>query len=192
MTYSVAAVNLGKLFPKSITGTYEKISLCLARGLAELGIRADLAQTDTGASGRKPWTTSCCFSEPAGRELLVAGRKICGSAQVRTHGSFLQHGSMLMTFDPVETAAVILMPPEPHNMEKFGCSVTAVNQEIPVSVSAEILCRVLREGFVKELGIDLSEEPLTPAEEALSRQLVEKYESDAWNWERKKEAFKLG
>ena len=103
----------------------------------------------------------------------------------------MQHGSLLMTFDPVETADLILTKSMPETIEKLRRSVTAVNEVIPAPVSAETLCSVLQKGFIDELGINLSEGPLTPAEKALSGQLVKKYESDAWNWERKKEAFKI-
>ncbi len=190
ITYSLTAGKSDELFPDNITGTYEKISLCLARGLSLLGIKAHLAKA--GAPGKEPARTSCCFSVPSSHELLVAGRKICGSAQMRTHGGFLQHGSLLMTFDPVETAALILLSQAPEPAEKLRCSVTAVNELIPSPVSAETLCAVLQQGFSDELGIDLSEGTLTPAEKALSAQLVKKYESDAWNWERKKGVLKLG
>ena len=192
ITYSLTAGNSEKLFPDNIIGTYEIISRCLARGLSELGINARLAKVGSGGSSKMPDTTSCCFSVPSGNELLVAGRKICGSAQMRTHGGFLQHGSLLMTFDPVETAALILISQTPDPSEKLRCSVTAVNEVIPLPVSAAMLCSVLQKGFINELGIGLSEEPLTPAEKALSIQLLKKYESDAWNWERKKSTFKLG
>ena len=187
ITYSLTAGNSDKLFPDNIIGTYEKISLCLARGLSLLGINAQLAKAV--APSKEQDKTSCCFSVPSGNELLVAGRKICGSAQMRTHGGFLQHGSLLMTFDPVETAALILSPQTPEPDEKLRCSVTAVNEVIPSPVSAETLCAVLQKGFSDELGIGLSEGTLTPAEKALSAQLVKKYESDAWNWERKKESI---
>jgi lipoate-protein ligase A len=189
ITYSLAAGNSEKLFPDAIIGTYEIISLCLAHGLSELGIKAHLAKP---ASGKKPDMTSCCFSVPSGNELLVGDRKICGSAQMRTHGGFLQHGSLLMTFDPVETAALILTSQVTDPTEKLRRSVTAVNEVMSSPVSAETLCSALQKGFIDELGINLSEGPLTPAEKALSSQLVKKYESDAWNWERKKDAFKLG
>ncbi|MDP2855352.1 MAG: lipoate--protein ligase family protein [Smithellaceae bacterium] len=192
ITYSLTAGNSEKLFPDAISGTYEIISLCLAQGLSLLGIKAHLAEAGSGASGKKPDMTSCCFSVPSGNELLVGGRKVCGSAQMRTHGGFLQHGSLLMTFDPVETTALILTSQATDSTEKLRRSVTAVNEVIPSPVSAETLCSALQKGFIDELGINLSEGPLTPAEKALSSQLVKKYESDAWNWERKKDAFKLG
>jgi len=190
ITYSLTAGNSDKLFPDNIIGTYEKISLCLARGLSLLGINAQLAKAV--APSKEQDKTSCCFSVPSGNELLVAGRKICGSAQMRTHGGFLQHGSLLMTFDPVETAALILSSQAPKPDEKLRYSVTAVNEVIPSPVSAETLCTVLQKGFIDELGIEFSEELLTPVEKALSVQLVKKYESDTWNWERKKGALKLG
>lgn len=192
VTYSLTAGSSAKIFPGNISGTYEKISLCLARGLSELGINAHLAEGEKSAASKKKNGSSCCFSIPSGNELLVDGRKICGSAQMRTHGGFLQHGSLLMTFDPVETAALILSSWASEPAEKLRRSVTAVNEVISSPVSPERLCAVLQKGFINELGIDLSEEPLTPAEKELSACLVEKYESHAWNWQRKKEAFNAG
>ena len=190
VTYSLTAENSEKIFPENISGTYEKISLCLARGLSELGIHAHLAEGGKSAAGKKKNASPGCFSVPSGNELLVDGRKICGSAQMRTHGGFLQHGSLLMTFDPVETAALIPSSRASKPAEKLRSSVTAVNEMISSPVSAETLCSVLQKGFIDELGICLSEEPLTPAEKKLSQHLIKKYESDAWNWQRKKEAFK--
>lgn len=192
VTYSLTAANSEKLFPGNISGTYERISLCLARGLSELGIHAHLAEGNGNVAGTKKNVSSCCFSVPSGNELLVDGRKICGSAQMRTHGGFLQHGSLLMTFDPVATAALILLSWASEPVEKLRRSVAAVNEVIASPVSVEVLCSVLQKGFINELGICLIEGTLTPAEKELSTFLVKKYESDAWNWQRKKEAFKAG
>jgi len=101
----------------------------------------------------------------------------------------LQHGSLLMTFDPVETASLILLSGASEETEKLRQSVAAVNEVISSPVGAEDLCSVLQKGFIDQLGICLQEEPLTPAEEALSSQLVKKYESDAWNWQRQKRSL---
>lgn len=187
ITYSLTATDSEKLFPNNIVGTYEVISRCLARGLSFLGINAHLAKSNTI---KKHTMTSRCFSVPSGNELLVEGRKICGSAQMRAHGGFLQHGSLLITFDPDETAALILSSQALESVEKLRCSVTAVNDVIPSPISAEALCLALQKGFIEELGIRLTEEPLTASEKALSDQLLGKYKSDAWNGERRKESFR--
>ena len=186
ITYSVVAGSSTGLFPDDIAGTYRIISLCLLRGLSNLGIRAKLAETASIGVDRKPDLDACCFSVPAGNELMVDGRKICGSAQTRTRGGFIQHGSLLMTFDPVETADMIQSSGAPECYAKLRKSVTAVNELLPSPVSAETLCFALKKGFVDKLGIDMTEGTLTPAEKALSRRLVKKYESDAWNRDRKK------
>ena len=185
ITYSVAAAGSTALFPDDVAGTYQTISRCLLRGLAYLGIDANLAETSSvGANGRPDFDT-CCFSVPAGNELMAAGRKICGSAQTRIRGGFLQHGSMLMSFDPVQTAAMILSSDAPECHAKLKRSVTAVNELLPSPVSAELLCFALKKGFVDELNIEITEGELTPAEADLTRRLIKKYESDAWNLERK-------
>ncbi|HOG12857.1 MAG: biotin/lipoate A/B protein ligase family protein [Smithellaceae bacterium] len=184
VTYSLAAGSREGLFPDDIVRTYEMISSCLARGLAELGICASLAET-----GRKAGRAPCCFSEPAGKELVVDGRKICGSAQIRSHGGFLQHGSLLMTFDPAATASLIRSPSPP---EQLRDRVVGLNELIPVPVSAERLCEALRKGFCDGLGVDFAPGELTQEEWALGARLAKKYESAAWTLERKKEGFPAG
>jgi lipoate-protein ligase A len=186
ITYSIAAGSSTDLFPDDVAGTYKIISLCLLRGLSNLGIHAKLAETTSARADKEPDLDACCFSVPAGNELIVAGRKICGSAQTRIRGGFLQHGSLLMTFNPVETADMILSPAVPEYYVKLKKSVTAVNELLPAPVSAEALCSALKKGFVDELGIDMTEGTLTPSEKALIRRLIKKYESDAWNRERNK------
>ena len=41
-------------------------------------------------------TPGSCFAAPVGGEVLVEGRKLVGSAQVREGRAFLQHGSILL------------------------------------------------------------------------------------------------
>jgi lipoate-protein ligase A len=43
-----------------------------------------------------PLDAGACFSQPAGGEVLVGGRKVVGSAQLRQGGALLQHGSILL------------------------------------------------------------------------------------------------
>ena len=192
ITYSIASGTTEKVFPNDINGTYKKISLCLSRGLAELGIKAHLAEAMISAQDTRTDLTPSCFSVPSGNELLVAGRKICGSAQMRTHGGFLQHGSLLMTFDPEQTATLLLPFPSEAEIKKLREAVVAVNETLPSPISAETLCLALQKGFIAELGIDLSYGMLTPSELEASARLVEKYQSEAWNFDRKKESIRIG
>lgn len=186
VTYSVAAARTEACFPDHIGRTYEIISRCLSRGLAGIGLDAHLAGTALHKSGspKRP-STPCCFSVPSGNELVMDGRKICGSAQTRTQEGFLQHGSLLLKFDPLKSTELIR---ETLTAEQLRESVAAVNELLAEPLSAEALCFSLQKGFADELGVAFREGTLTDAELALSRALLKKYQSSAWNHERKKAA----
>ena len=184
ITYCVAAGDQEKIFPSDISGTYKVISKCIARGLAYLGIRADLAEDGRIGAGEE--LKSCCFSVPSKNELLVEERKICGSAQVRRRGGFLQHGSLLLAFDPGEIASLLLPARTPEQVEKLREAVTAINEELASPGDVQKICLQLKRGFTDELGIKLAEETLTPAEEKLKNELMKKYIDVNWNVERKK------
>ncbi|OGP89981.1 MAG: hypothetical protein A2031_06590 [Deltaproteobacteria bacterium RBG_19FT_COMBO_43_11] len=184
ITYCVVAGAWEKLFPPNIAETYKIISQCIACGLSSLGIKAHLAQTGRIASSEE--MKSYCFSVPSKSELLVKGRKICGSAQVRKKGGFLQHGSLLLDFEAEKTASLLLPECAPDYWKKLKKSVTAINEECVSPVDAQDICFALKNGFIKELGIELLEGSLTPAEENLKNELVKKYASAYWNMKGKK------
>lgn len=183
ITYSVAAAQ-GGIFPADISGTYEIIGKCLVRGLGYLGIKAGLAEE--GRVRTKEEINSCCFAAPSKKELLVNGRKICGSAQVRRKGGFLQHGLLLLDFNPGKTADLLLPVCVSQSVQKLRQSATAVNDEITYPVDEREICAKLKKGFIEELGVDLEEGTLTPAEEKLKNELMKKYTDVDWNIERKK------
>lgn len=89
LTYAVAAPSCRF---GSLRAAYLEIHHMLADALSGLGVAASLAPPvrtpalDAGA----------CFSQPAGGEILVGGRKVVGSAQFRQGIALLQHGSILL------------------------------------------------------------------------------------------------
>jgi lipoate-protein ligase A len=89
VTYAVAApiAAFG-----SLRESYRAIHERLATALRSLGADASLA--DRRAAG--PPAFGPCFSAPVGGEVLVNGRKVIGSAQIRRGAALLQHGSILL------------------------------------------------------------------------------------------------
>ncbi|HSE26684.1 MAG TPA: hypothetical protein VLA95_00535 [Gemmatimonadales bacterium] len=75
---------------------YVTLHRILAEALRRLGAAPDLAPEPERAA---PLDAGPCFARPAGGEVLVAGRKVVGSAQVRLGDAFLQHGSVLLEDD---------------------------------------------------------------------------------------------
>jgi len=91
LTYAVAAPN--ETFG-SLQESYIAIHEMLAAALGRLGVETALADRRSGQAPRP--SAGACFALPVGGEVVVADRKLVGSAQVRTGKAFLQHGSVLL------------------------------------------------------------------------------------------------
>ncbi len=93
LTYAVAAplAQFGGLQP-----AYAAIHDVLAAALGSLGARALLAPP---SSPPQHPAAGPCFAASVGGEVLIEGKKVVGSAQLRRDQSFLQHGSLLLEDD---------------------------------------------------------------------------------------------
>lgn len=181
ITYAVVSPKGNPLFPDNILGTYKVISSCLVEALLSIGINASVAESACRQNGAHI-LKSLCFSEPSRFELLVGGRKICGSAQVRTRNAFLQHGSLLLGFEPERAVRALCPEPAPGLSDRLGRSVTSVSEYSDAFSSQNKVIRVLKESFRKVLNIQFKEGNLTPGEQAEKIRLIkEKYLTDDWN-----------
>ena len=98
LTYSVTAPA-----GDSLVASCRRITAHLINALEQLGVPATVA----AAGGRHaPTAQGPCFAEPSAGELVVAGRKLAGSAQWRHDGALLQHGSILIDDDQSAIAAL--------------------------------------------------------------------------------------
>ena len=106
VTYAVAApvAAFG-----SLRDAYHSIHERIAAALRSLGADASLAPHQPPPATRVDQPASC-FATPVGGEVLVAGRKLVGSAQVRKRSAFLQHGSILLDGSQEIIAAVSRRP----------------------------------------------------------------------------------
>jgi lipoyl(octanoyl) transferase len=182
LTYSLASSQHRFPFSADILGTYRVIGRCLIKGLGKAGISAELVE-----EGRAPgrcFEEAGCFAVPFRNELLVKGAKICGSAQVRGRDCFLQHGSVLIDFDPVISLQIMGKDgrDEEEAVRRLAGAVTCVSRETSVPVTAERLVPYLGSGFEELLNIRLLKGDLTGRERALAERLItEKYGNRRWN-----------
>jgi lipoate-protein ligase A len=91
VTYAVAApiAAFGGL-----RAAYHAIHARIAAALRALGANVTLAFDRPSA--RAPGRSGACFATAVGGEVIAAGRKLVGSAQVRRGAALLQHGSILV------------------------------------------------------------------------------------------------
>ncbi|MDD5475735.1 MAG: lipoate--protein ligase family protein [Syntrophales bacterium] len=184
LTYSVVASQARPPFKEDIVTTYRAIAACLILGLDRLGIAAELAER--GLPDVKDSLEGCCFAVPYRNELLVEGAKICGSAQARSRGHFLQHGSILIDFDALTTSRVMThtKSDEKDRVRYLERAVTCVRKHAKREFNEETLAHVIGEGFEEEMNMKLQEEELTLNEQTLKKKLLSgKYLTQKWNLE---------
>jgi lipoate-protein ligase A len=106
VTYAVAApvAAFG-----SLRESYQTIHARLAGALKRLGVDATLAPPSRVGAGPGAGG-GACFATPVGGEVLVNGKKVIGSAQVRHGRAFLQHGSILLDGSQDMLSAISYQP----------------------------------------------------------------------------------
>ena len=93
----------------AVRTAYLEIHRMLLQALRALGIEATLA----AAAPTPGLDAGACFARPVGGEILVQGRKVVGSAQVREGGGLLQHGAILLRDDQATLREVTRGTPPP-------------------------------------------------------------------------------
>jgi lipoate-protein ligase A len=165
--------------PAATAGTeresYARINCLLIRALENLGVDVRIAPRRERA--RLPDATPC-FELPAEGELMFEGRKIAGSAQWRSDGALLQHGSILVDDDQTQLADFSLsaqteLPPP-------ATLIGAMGRAPSLDEAAAAF-----ETAVRELE-DPGAAPLEIDEELRARAsaLVVQYSDDSWTWRR--------
>lgn len=178
LTYAITAKTSNPLFPNNILGTYKNIADCLVKALNEMKIPAKMTKK---RMARNEKMDAFCFAAPSLHEIVVNGRKICGSAQVRSHGAFLQHGSLLMDFDAIKSQEVLLPQLDrERKIEALSSSVTSISECLGQSVDTLALCDILKKSIQATLKVRCVQGSLTMREEARKMELIQKYESVSW------------
>jgi lipoate-protein ligase A len=195
LTYSIIVSETYPGIPRNVTDAYRVLSEGLLQGFRGLGLNAEMVQLASEEEKEKYASvagSSACFDSPSWYELVVEGRKIAGSAQVRQKDVVLQHGSILLDMDTDQLFRLLKYSSE-KVAERMKMSFTkkavAINdllraQNKPLIHLREVE-KAFRRGIVEGLGIVLEDGELTDYEQELTRQLVqEKYAAENWNFRR--------
>lgn len=172
ITYSVTAPVAGA---GDLREAYERINRLLLAGLIQLGVSAAVAHPVARAAspGMSP-----CFDEPAAGELTLDGRKLAGSAQWRSDGALLQHGSILVADDQSALAELAIggqtVVPTPATLA----------DALGHPPSPEALAEALAAAVRALEDPDASVLDLEDSVRARASGLVVRYLDDEWTWRR--------
>jgi len=167
---------------------YALLNRGLAEGLALLGVRATPAPE--GAAG--PLDAGACFRGAARGEVVAAGRKLVGSAQVRIGDVLLQHGSILISDDQWRLARYRRAggtEPEEEGRPEDPLPATLedlLGREVGPGEVAEAVGRGFRRvlpgdwrGAATRGSLEGGDVPFRPAPD-----LLDHYRSPEWSWRR--------
>jgi lipoyl(octanoyl) transferase len=169
VTYCVAGP-VGRL---SLRDSYTEINGILIDALRSIGV--DASTSSHGRRARSPSAVPCFF-EPSAGEITVGSRKLVGSAQWRSGGGFMQHGSILLEDDqsmiPVFTGGDHGTIPAPATLSAILGRTPAADE-----VADAIFSAVRSRGSTNSL-----------VEEELGRESIEtvanRYRDKSWTWRR--------
>ena len=132
--------------------TYLVISECIATALRKLGFDARIEPVKRLKAG-----TAACFDAPSSYEITIDGKKIVGSAQMRTQKSVLQHGSIVLKQHAREYAKILMMSENDLEGRLSGlCEYQAI--------TLQELVEKLQNEFENVFG---KSEPFTPTQEIM-------------------------
>lgn len=189
VTYSVSIRMEALANGASVLRSYRELSRGVEAGLVRLGVPACIPQAPKsdrrsgscppGQGRRLP---TICFAKVAGGDMVVAGRKIVGSAQMRRQGAILQHGSIPIRIVLAEHMAILGGDSsDPAAAATLSRAAVGVADALGREVSFEELGRAVCAGFVDAFGCTLCQQALTGEEMARAQELVAaKYGTDQW------------
>jgi lipoate-protein ligase A len=111
LTFSIAAELDHPLYRGPIGESYARVHRAIAAALAEFGVAAELRGERALASERAG--SAMCFHRSTPLDLVWNERKGVGSAQRRTGGRVLHHGSIKVGGSPLEGAVATLAEARP-------------------------------------------------------------------------------
>ena len=176
LTYSVAlpARLLGD--DGGVLPSYHRLSLALEVGLNRLG--APVARAPGSAVQPAPAHGPVCFDRPSAHEILLDGRKLVGSAQVRRATALLQHGSILIEPRIARLLACLRLPDgrERGLIEDGVAGLAEVGNFEPAQIAG-----ALAEAFGEGFGVTVARGALRPDERrAVEALAASKYRTVAW------------
>jgi lipoate-protein ligase A len=177
ITYSVISDD-SEFFPsRDIGETYRRIAVALAAGFKEMGLETSLAPAappslPCGAS------SPSCFAAANHYEILCQGKKLAGSAQHRTGSAFLQHGSILLAFDPDRLNGALGI----HPRNEIASKVTSLSDCLGYHPDASEVVGKLLSGFQSTFQIKFRKTQLDSKSRSLAENLSDsKYSLLEWH-----------
>jgi lipoate-protein ligase A len=178
LTYSITlpAAVLGH--KAGILPSYHRISRALQAGLRTLGVLTTMAPESAAPTAAEHG--AACFDRPSAHEILLDGKKLIGSAQVRRGSAILQHGSILV--EPrIERLMACLRPAADGKREKADLTSSVAGLAEAGLRDTDAIAVAIAAAIGQEFAVELLPGTLMDSETALASLYVkDKYATPQW------------
>ncbi len=182
LTYSVVAPLSEPRVAGSVLESYQRLSTALLYALHVLGLPAEAHPTNSPAKGQP--AAAVCFEVPSNYEIVVARKKLVGSAQARRKNGVLQHGTLPLWGDLARITEVLAYPGEAERREASARLLehaTTVEATLGYRIAWDVAAQALITGFESELDLEFEHSDLSVEERKRAEVLVaEKYGHPVW------------
>jgi lipoate-protein ligase A len=172
VTYSVVFPKTVRAMGTTVHQTYSVIAGCLVNGLTRAGITVSLhdAKLDTAAARREGKLP--CFLAPNRNEIMLRSHKLIGSAQKRTAGAVLQHGSIPVdgAFRDLSLYGNVSDRQRRVHRELLSARCTCLQEAAPGCTRKHVVS-YLADGFADSLALPRLDQPWTDEEMRQIREL---------------------
>ena len=168
LTYALAApLGRGPVPPK-LQDAYRTICGALVHACGTFGIDAELTPGEINIGLPSPTSTVPCFEAPAVGEVVVANRKLIGSAMRAHGGAILQHGAILLDWDSELQAGALGLTDD----LSLRSRVTTFVDQLGTVPRRPTLERAIVEAFSDRLAVRFKESTMTDSEAGRERELI--------------------
>lgn len=181
LTYSVTAPLNEPRVLGSVLESYYRLAGALVQAVRQLGLPVEMEADAPSASATKG---PVCFEVPSAYEIVVAGKKLVGSAQARKKEGVLQHGTFPLTGDLTRITQVLAFPDEAARAaaaQKLLLRATTAESVTGQVIAWETAAQAFVAASESQLGLRLERGELSTGEKARADELFQKkYDHSDW------------
>ncbi|MCK4807594.1 MAG: lipoate--protein ligase family protein, partial [Candidatus Aegiribacteria sp.] len=173
LTYSIVAASDHPAVSGSISEALKKTAAPMVKAMNSLGIKVAVSPTEKHRAGGPRTASNPCFTSHGKWEVGTPdGRKLVGSAQARSRGVFLEHGSILFENDQLKILDYLpedILPGLKDILRRHLTECIACVHEFSPGLEIRDMENALHESFSEIAGSDLE---YSPHEELEGERLV--------------------
>jgi len=182
LTYSVTIAYPHKILEMNLLDSFHLLSNGIVKAIEILGGKAYFSKRED-----EEINSSSCFAAPTFSDILINGKKVVGSAQMRTKVGLLQHGSILYRVDINDIFHSIKIDEAHRDRITLLAKnkITSLEDELKWEISIDELKGAFKKGMQFVLKDELIDSALDERELEIAEQLFkEKYSTQEWNFKR--------